>query len=64
MKTYEITLAEQDAIPGHSPAGVVPMSLCFRDVDQDDDFYQLRAGKPLPSGGGWKRGLLLMVVFR
>ena len=26
--------------------------------------YQLRAGKPLPSGGGWKRGLLLMVVFR
>ena len=27
-------------------------------------YYQLRAGKPLPSGGGWKRGLLLMVVFR
>ena len=26
--------------------------------------YQLRAGKPLPSGGGWKRGLLLMVIFR
>ena len=26
--------------------------------------YQLRAGKPLPSGGGWKRGLLLMLVFR
>ena len=32
-------------------------------VGQADD-YQLRAGKPLPSGGGWKRGLLLMVVFR
>jgi hypothetical protein len=46
MKTYEITLAEQDAIPGHSPAGVVPMSLCFRDVDQDDDFYVGLFGPP------------------
>lgn len=46
MNTYEITLAEQNAIPGHTPDGMVPMSLCFRDVDQDDDFYVGLFGPP------------------
>lgn len=39
MKTYEITLAEQDTIPGPTPDGMVPMSVCLRDVNQDEEFY-------------------------
>lgn len=39
MNTYEITLAEQNAIPGHTPDGMVPMSVCLRDVNQDEEFY-------------------------
>lgn len=39
MKTYEITLSEQDAIPGQTPPGLVPMNLCFRDVNDDEDSY-------------------------